>query len=941
MDFDSLQEDSQKVSQPSVDAATAPGQSFDNLVDDSEKYATLGQQAIATLEGAGRGLIPGFSAIERGLGVSPEGIAGRQAENPIKSNVAEVGGFVLPAILSGGSTAAATLGTEGALEAANASSNIAKIAKGFTLPGISENLGNAAAKAAGLAKPGTSGAAIAAGAIRGATEFPALQANTELNDWFTNKPPASVGAAAVDMGLAGLMGGALGGTLGKFSPLWKETVAEDAGKMIDGAKASFKADSIAPQDLYDSLKELKPNAPEIKAAADDLGAGLLESQVSASQKIQKLDSMMLNNMTLVGSKRSAILQDGINKANQVIDDVLGKGTELSPVEVGNNLKKVISDRIDQMSKPINDLYAVVKESTQNIPVSERAKNQIAANIRRLEDYKFKDSATRMFGDNAIEALDAINSVDDLKRYQTILNKKLPFNASGDERFAVGQIVEKLKNLEENSILRAANELGQSTKDPKLQGLVTSLIDQRKQANEMYKGFLDKVQPIADVTTGGKIGGAETLKARLSDIPPERLAQKIFSKNNAEALQATAKNFPEAANMVFDLQKAQIRNAVMKDGSVNAGSALKKINALPKEVRELMFTKEQLGKMNSARVYLESIPPNINPLGTSHADAMRKFFSNPLSASLQNATDYGLSKAMAGIVPMSTLEKTIGPGAQKEFFETIYPKMHENVLKNETNPDAFKTAAQYGVAVSKGQSKVNSAVSNFFKAGGMILNDKNLPNDKDREQIKKSVSMFNDPQNAFSVGNELAHYLPEHGSAVAQVASNAVNYLNQIEPKTMQSHPLDKPAPVSRIAETQYQRALDTAQQPLMFLHHAKNGTMTDADLNAARNMWPDLYQEVTNKISQQLIEETNKGTRIPYHQKVALSKIIGGNALTASVDPVGAQTIMMANNSQNIQNAQNNQQKSKKASKVELDQIDKTNKMYATRSQEREMSRKA
>ena len=74
-----------------------------------EQYGGPGQQAITGIEGLASGATFGASRLlERGLGVSPASMKGRREANPVTSIAGEIGGAVIPSLLSGGTGAIGT-----------------------------------------------------------------------------------------------------------------------------------------------------------------------------------------------------------------------------------------------------------------------------------------------------------------------------------------------------------------------------------------------------------------------------------------------------------------------------------------------------------------------------------------------------------------------------------------------------------------------------------------------------------------------------------------------------------------------------------------------------------------------------------------------------------------------------------------------------------------
>jgi hypothetical protein len=177
----------------------------------AKKYGTPGQAVLAGIEGAGRALTFGLSTLgERALGVDPEGIAAREEVNPVASAIGEVGGFVAPALATGG---ASLLGQGAARTAIGGAAKVAApniIGKaGRAVAGALEGAGAAGGTVLGQAA--RRGAATAAG---GAVEGAALGAGEVVHRAALGDPTLTPASAAETIGLDALGGGVLGGVAG-------------------------------------------------------------------------------------------------------------------------------------------------------------------------------------------------------------------------------------------------------------------------------------------------------------------------------------------------------------------------------------------------------------------------------------------------------------------------------------------------------------------------------------------------------------------------------------------------------------------------------------------------------------------------------------------------------------------------------------------------------
>jgi len=170
------------------------------------------------------------------------------------------------------------------------------------------------------------------------------------------------------------------------------------------------------------------------------------------------------------------------------------------------------------------------------------------------------------------------------------------------------------------------------------------------------------------------------------------------------------------------------------------------------------------------------------------------------------------------------------------------------------------------------------------------------------------------------------------------AANAIQFLASKLPHVGNELEQDSPATVSKYDKKGWLDLHEAVSNPLSVLDHAKNGTLNLQHVDALKSVYPDLHQEMVQKLQQALGEHKEKGGSISHSRKAALSLLMG-TPLDSNMTPMSAQTIMMAN--AGAQMPQTNQGKPKKASGVELKQIDATDSLSATSDQAREMRKRS
>lgn len=254
-----------------------------------------------------------------------------------------------------------------------------------------------------------------------------------------------------------------------------------------------------------------------------------------------------------------------------------------------------------------------------------------------------------------------------------------------------------------------------------------------------------------------------------------------------------------------------------------------------------------------------------------------------------------------------------------------------ILTQESHPAALRGAVDYLAHAFRGRENLDKSVGNLIDGKGKIYEH----NPKSTEELKKLVDeASSNPELLLDVTGNLSHYLPNHSAEVAATTAAAVEYLNSIKPLNVQTAPLDpvlKPSQASMLA---YNRQVSLAQAPLLSLQYIKDGTLQPTDIATLQTIYPDLHKSIVDKVGQQVIESTSKGSKIPYKMRSSLSMLLG-----QPLDGTMTQSSMAAIiKSANIPNRAN--QQGTKAPATALKAADKANSMTQTPLQKREITKK-
>jgi len=824
--------------------APSPEISDSDVILDKQRFGGAKQTALAGLEGAARGVMtaPLANAIEKGwLHVNPEEIRGRQEQHPIASGAGEAAGLIGGALTGTGEAAA--------LEA----------------------VGKSAAEAAGLGAAKTYTAKVGSSVVKNAAEMAAYQSQDEVGKMILQDPNAGAQSAISNIGLAAALGGVGGGLItGVASPLWNATVGSKLGaglKAMVSRIGGIEGEEVGTKafDLEQKAGVLIPD--EIKATINDL-PGAREAHSILSQddssiagrayqkKLQELDAN-------IGTKIAESL-------GRTPDDIMNVA-EKNAYESGQNMGNVLHDELEKVVKPINEAYDTTIEKFKASPVSEGAMRTMADELSQKSIQEgwaksFDDENNKLVG-KILEKLPEQTTIADLKN--AITNLYRPFDAA-DFRAAV----EAKKILSRGLETAVSEHMGPEE---------LTAYNQLKQRYAQLSSHLEDLDAHLHV---GKWIGPKTFLDALKDkanTKGEQLLSNLTSKNNANLL-SLLENHPNTLQAVTEHYKNELLRSSTKNVApgelIKTSKLLREIENLSPQQKALIATPEQHQAIEAAHAIKDALKdPTHN-------------FSN---------TARTLRKHMAGAVsPISLIAMAMGHGEAgiMSFLGSLglneaRPAMKLGLLKmlgSSAPVDAagFKAAAEYLGAAQKGAKLLSTASENVFRPGFRVLATTQMPTHEEIKALDKLVSS-NDPKTTNKVmasaeSGHVGHYMPEHQTALTQSSLQALQYLKGIKQAPQQIAPLDRPLPPTPAQEARYQRALEIAQQPAIVLQHIKDGTIQTTDLQDLNGMYPALYQQLGQKLTNDMMTAKDNGVIIPYKTRVGLSLFLG-QSLDTSMQP--------------------------------------------------------
>lgn len=827
----------------------ATEQDVHNYVQDL-KYGSTEQQLIAGLEGAAEGATFGLSTgAETALGVNPEDIRGRREQNPGSHMLGQMAGIAGSSLIPG-------VGAAGLLEKAGAGT-----AKALGLTGGS-----------GLSR-------IGSGAVKNAVETMMVQGGDEVSKMFAQDPHQSVGTAMADIGLAGVLGGGIGGALGTVPALWKATTGSKVGQFLDNiARKVGGIEGVIPDEIETAIQRAGIDiSPEVKAS------------LSNDPAIQTMFQQLQESTTKSGLKAQEALKNFRGQAAEALVNTLGKTSDdvaalanLSEYEAGESVKKALIDNLKSTMDPISERFNKIKSQYSKEELPNYYKESIGTKLGQLgqdEGYSLsQSSAANKLLNTTIEEISNLKTLEDLRRYQSIVGDKTFGNL--ELRRAGNQIKKILREAEEDTVMGAAGRAAPAA------------IEEHLGARAAYRDAMNMIDDLNERLHVGKYNGPDSFVKALKEMSPEDVIRRLSPKGDAGVIGAVFSKFPAVGEQVKDYYLGQsLRTAASRAGAGEAINAKTLFNALDKmspEMRKFLIPETAAPRVDAIKALVEGLPAKMNNSGTAKTlDAL--WNKVPESA-------VAIASALAGHNPISGY--LIGH-AGKLLARDAPDAVRLGLLKflgsgQKIESEGFKAMVDFAQHTINGENLLAKATKNLFKAGMKVIPESYMPTERDRAKLDKALKNLQANQNSLmEVGGKTSHYLPDHGAAIAQTASNAVNYLNSLRPAEERRMPLDPKPVVNAVQKAKYERALDIAQQPLSVLDRIQKGTILPEDIIAMQQMYPGLYKRVSAKLMDNMINEVSKGVAIPYQTKIGLSLFMG-QPLDSTMTPQGIQSAQPA-----------------------------------------------
>lgn len=704
---------------------------------------------------------------------------------------------------------------------------------------------------------------LGSAAAKSAVENVIFQTGDEAAKMFMSDPHQTAETAITNLGLSAVIGGTLGGTLGGVGMLWNAGPGKKLAQVLGGLKG--KAAGLSAEEARLAGLELPPEviASMEPGFAKEQGVALQQSDTLAGRTYQK---NLGNTYTqLENSAAEAVGADATRVKH--LDD-------LSDHASGEKLRKSLEEEVRTTYEPINKEYKTAEKTFSNAELHPDLRASLETEITNYAANKGLAKAVDSEGMDLVQkTLSALGKQENAQDLRLMAQNLADKHGYGKDTYIVARDLGRMIKVAQDSATAAAAE--------SIGGMAFG--QEFKALQGRYRAYKTKLDDLASYMGLGRVGGTENFSKVLREKLDSAVLAQRLTKDSVELRTLLTDNFPQTAQTVKDHAKDQLiaKSRVKSGEAIDINKLAKNLEKLDPESRATLFSPEQLAQLSKLHSIAEKLPKNDNYSGTAKA-LSRQWGAIPAAAG-------GMAGMMMGDNEHNAVLGAIG-GAMLHQATPALRLATLRFLATEAPISAQGFKAMLGMAknVAKGEAKLNTAVEEVFtgaKNGTAQIDNKAI------EKLKQQVNAVSEkPELLLGMGDHIGHYMPDAAEATAMAASRNVMYLASLRPQTAPMSPLDGIRKVSKQEESEYNRALEIAENPLVVLDHVRNGRLDAKDLQHLQNLAPQMQTRMQQKLTDQLVKHLHDGGTVPFKTQLGLSVFLK-QPMSSSLQP---QAIMAA-----------------------------------------------
>lgn len=791
----------------------------------------IGAEATAAALGAARGVTFGLSdqALTKLELIKPEALKLYRDLNPSASLTGEIGGAVVPALLSGGTSAVGSIAAKTAPALAQRAGLAIGGAAAKKLTGkiasksVSKIVEKATKAGVGSAVEGAlygSGQLLTEDAI-GDAEF-----NAENLIKYTAEGGLIGGLTGTGLSLAG--SGAK-----KVSDATRSILGKSfKGKNLDTLVKKTELDDVVSNTQFEPISEDKLRKA-IESKFKSAGRpDLAREPIGASTDnwlFRMTESSLRKQPTAFGEKVRAkynVLYDELERETMGI--LNGVDLEKPAQEFAQTLKGKVTSMLDDMNNKASKLYDDLGDQLDSIPVIQDDIDEMVSNLsgRRYVGIFNSDKYIKQLTENF-----DIQNLDELKKVRSAYGRRLKKAYGSDDYEVIQDIYSELTRMRNQITKDAANAIG------------GELPQKLSKADEYYKLINNEAQEVSNAL-GINAKGFKDLQKKIAGVDDAKLRNKIVNQYDKSKLDKIRAFAPEAYEEARSSKMAELyKKSLDGQSSFNAKKFISNVKKSDKH-RYLLFGDQSLDKIDELAAIFDKIPAPINPSDTNTAEQFLNLF---------NITLHGQS----GLQYM--LYKQGEKGINKYIKETVdvlkgMEKANNRALIGISDSiDSFIKGSKQAPTISvlnAGESR------DYEKAIEIITEFENNP-DKTLEDLttKNKILFDNAPRTSEAYSGKMMQiyqFLKEK----APNSYEGVGFINNYGPSKSEKH--------------KFMKYFNYANNPDLVLKQMNEGIVSPEGVETLRSLYPKTYELIYDELTSRMSEVK----KLTYNQKKGLYKML-------------------------------------------------------------------
>ncbi len=720
---------------------------------------------------------------------------------------------------------------------------------------------------------------LGANMIKGLIEGGLLGAGDEISDSALGKsdPNAAISSALTNIGVSGLMGAGINGTLGLGGMALKGAADAKAVRGIKKFLADFAAQAHAEKKLQGGKTEITEMlANELKNFHESTSAVGDEARGGSGLKSQAINKLAAD----VPMEKAV---DHIGQVADIIDkapNALKEDKNFEPV-IGAWREAVAP--VDEVGNPITPTPAQIFKATDTLKRQLQEWGKFNQQITPLADQPFRNAAKTVSHDLRL-------TLEDPETWGDLGTLQKNYNA------AVSQYIPALKDFQSQFTRKIE---GDPTVDI---GKVGTFYNQSGKLNNAYrsgalKNYLEKAgefrNQLEEMHTN--LG----LESPFEESPMPMTADMLNERKSLGAKAATEvyRNIVPDALSKFAVKAASAVTGGMLGGPAGAVTATLATDPLSKYLTPAF--EKTIGQ----------------PLKKYGIPMALRALSSDSPASVPAAIEYGgqLNKGqylIKGAINNIFKMDDYRPPYQQAASENDKKKLKKYIEEGGMNAQLNNQLGQ----MNREPAGENEPPQGYAE-GGQVTASAQAPEDADQAGLINAA--------------------PEHAQGLLAARGRVYNYLNHLRPQKNDQAPIFDSNRVDKSADRHYDQAVNMAIHPLSILNKVKDGAVDATDMKHFISMYPEMHSYLSKELTKKAMEAHMKGQKPPYKTRQGLSLFLGA-PLDSTFSPSSIQAIQATYNSMPVPAAQGGAKgKTRKGTST----LGKSNSSYETASQSAESDR--